>query len=102
MIRRPRRSTLFPYTTLFRSGQGIAKMARVSKVAARAPVAAVDHDGEGAIAATGRAAEIDKLARAIAVGEAGIPSARGPIGRAHARNPLTTKNPMPAFLCKKK
>src|SRR6202012_5595150 len=34
MIRRPPRSTLFPYTTLFRSGRGVVR----SDVAARLPV----------------------------------------------------------------
>src|SRR2546429_4660187 len=32
MIRRPPRSTLFPYTTLFRSGDGIAHIAKVFEV----------------------------------------------------------------------
>src|SRR2546422_7325959 len=43
MIRRPPRSTLFPYTTLFRSGPGVLRVAlgdRVPHVArGRAPVA---------------------------------------------------------------
>src|SRR5438045_9698644 len=29
MIRRPPRSTLFPYTTLFRSGDGVARLAEL-------------------------------------------------------------------------
>src|SRR3712207_7362801 len=33
MIRRPPRSTLFPYTTLFRSGDGVAKLTPFFRVA---------------------------------------------------------------------
>src|SRR2546429_3513045 len=37
MIRRPPRSTLFPYTTLFRSHRGAARDSRPAQVRARAP-----------------------------------------------------------------
>src|SRR3712207_9570417 len=36
MIRRPPRSTLFPYTTLFRSGRGVAEVEAVEAAAAQA------------------------------------------------------------------
>src|SRR3712207_3729261 len=41
MIRRPPRSTLFPYTTLFRSGFGLALIAGPAIVALLAPTEAV-------------------------------------------------------------
>src|SRR3712207_7765522 len=37
MIRRPPRSTLFPYTTLFRSPESAARRARAARPAARRP-----------------------------------------------------------------
>src|SRR2546430_10386238 len=37
MIRRPPRSTLFPYTTLFRSQMAHARLSSIFRVAARAP-----------------------------------------------------------------
>src|SRR5256885_11487070 len=44
MIRRPPRSTLFPYTTLFRSG--VEQMPRADRAAIRgAPVCLIDPDG---------------------------------------------------------
>src|SRR2546427_3229011 len=46
MIRRPPRSTLFPYTTLFRSGRRLAVVFR-STVVATARARAADHDGGG-------------------------------------------------------
>src|SRR3712207_7299921 len=56
MIRRPPRSTLFPYTTLFRSGEGARRDAPSPAVdrprrgrgedAARARPAAADHHGQ--------------------------------------------------------
>src|SRR5688572_31349996 len=51
MIRRPPRSTLFPYTTLFRSGTG-ASSSSSSAIA----VAAVDSRAAGAIAGASRGA----------------------------------------------
>src|SRR2546425_2110832 len=44
MIRRPPRSTLFPYTTLFRSSRGTAALPR----SGRAPAAACTGDGRTA------------------------------------------------------
>src|SRR3712207_6990758 len=43
MIRRPPRSTLFPYTTLFRSGVVVDGVAGVAVLYRREPVAAVLH-----------------------------------------------------------
>src|SRR3712207_8593655 len=43
MIRRPPRSTLFPYTTLFRSRQHEMRVARVEP-ASDGPAGAVEHD----------------------------------------------------------
>src|SRR3712207_7742111 len=52
MIRRPPRSTLFPYTTLFRSHDGPARRAdpRAAHPAARAPAGAGERRG-GAVGA---------------------------------------------------
>src|SRR2546425_5084561 len=53
MIRRPPRSTLFPYTTLFRSGAALLRRRREEEV--RAPAGrAVRRHGERARAAPGR------------------------------------------------
>src|SRR3712207_7425663 len=52
MIRRPPRSTLFPYTTLFRSARRLEQHARDRQpllLPAGEPVAAVTHDGVQAI-----------------------------------------------------
>src|SRR5438477_8908863 len=45
MIRRPPRSTLFPYTTLFRSVLHLQNRAKAQRIAANSPgiVAALDH-----------------------------------------------------------
>src|ERR1044071_10356616 len=45
MIRRPPRSTLFPYTTLFRSGEGVPRAVR-GILTAHGAVAAGDHRSE--------------------------------------------------------
>src|SRR3712207_6865180 len=44
MIRRPPRSTLFPYTTLFRSGEGVASSPVVGVHGPRVVVAQVNGD----------------------------------------------------------
>src|SRR3712207_7569984 len=55
MIRRPPRSTLFPYTTLFRSRDGVAELAAdepvvrvvtAERVVTRAALTRHDHDGD--------------------------------------------------------
>src|SRR5256885_8142601 len=49
MIRRPPRSTLFPYTTLFRSSQGIIRVRR-QRVVAEGRDLLVALDGSGTVA----------------------------------------------------
>src|SRR2546427_3515682 len=44
MIRRPPRSTLFPYTTLFRSQTGATELPLLGLVAAGAPIEAISGD----------------------------------------------------------
>src|SRR5258705_3140398 len=46
MIRRPPRSTLFPYTTLFRSLDGAWMRAGGQSAGARSAVAVVENDGQ--------------------------------------------------------
>src|SRR3712207_8312809 len=48
MIRRPPRSTLFPYTTLFRSGLRVVLVVRYDVVARDDPLAVELEAGEGA------------------------------------------------------
>src|SRR2546427_8700871 len=74
MIRRPPRSTLFPYTTLFRSGS--ARDALEQAVRRRQRL--------GVELERRRVADADE------------------IGRAHVWNPVTVKNRMPSSACKKK
>src|SRR3712207_8496610 len=50
MIRRPPRSTLFPYTTLFRSGDGAAEGGRAKEAGVARVLAVADEDvGEARI-----------------------------------------------------
>src|SRR5476649_2967634 len=46
MIRRPPRSTLFPYTTLFRSGHRVGSEAVVCDVGADRPLRSEEHTSE--------------------------------------------------------
>src|SRR3712207_7050972 len=92
MIRRPPRSTLFPYTTLFRSGEG--------RVAAK-----VNLKGGG------EPAQVEAVL--VAVEEGGIGEGpfgsdvfhpgfvAGEIGRVHVLNPVTPISRMPASVFKK-
>src|SRR5256885_12439828 len=48
MIRRPPRSTLFPYTTLFRSGRGMSSAGGSGAAAGRAPVEEEEDEDEDA------------------------------------------------------
>src|SRR2546426_5322136 len=89
MIRRPPRSTLFPYTTLFRSLRGGA-----------------DH-GVGAarlFEAHGGRAHLRPRRRAHLGADGGGGGSLAPpeIGRAHVWNPVTLLNPMPSSSWKKK
>src|SRR5256885_8957865 len=65
MIRRPPRSTLFPYTTLFRSGAGLAAAARAQQAAiAGARDAQRDRvDRKGLVVALGDHDQLDIEAR---------------------------------------
>src|SRR2546430_9078236 len=95
MIRRPPRSTLFPYTTLFRSH--LAAAGRVRRLGIRGPGSAAGA-AEGAGGARGGARP-----RAAAEGGAhrGGTYRRGrtcarEVGRAHVRTPVTVKHRMPS------
>src|SRR2546430_4295978 len=81
MIRRPPRSTLFPYTTLFRS-----RSCRALGPVLGRTVLAVALVGAGVIGGGGWS---DK-------------KSSSQIGRAHLWTPVTDTNPMPAFALKKK
>src|SRR2546422_217451 len=81
MIRRPPRSTLFPYTTLFRSG-----------VQRRARVAGLD-----GVAAGGVGHEVDAAARAGGARDQEAGADRGGIGRRHAGAPETATARGPAL-----
>src|SRR2546429_2163339 len=82
MIRRPPRSTLFPYTTLFRSERQVAPRVR------ERAVVVVEEE---------RRAELpDPRRQLCAAGE------HHQIGRAHARTPVTATYRMPSSSFKKK
>src|SRR3712207_7184294 len=49
MIRRPPRSTLFPYTTLFRSGVGVRALQEAAVAAHRLPVGVPGDPAEGGV-----------------------------------------------------
>src|SRR3712207_6854338 len=66
MIRRPPRSTLFPYTTLFRSGQRLAEEPRVEQVEDRV-LDAADVLVDGHPAVDRRAVPRRALVRRVAV-----------------------------------
>src|SRR5258706_6696360 len=67
MIRRPPRSTLFPYTTLFRSRLGQRCLVGVVAVAGDAVVVAVARvDGDPAVGADGAGRERRRGRRAVA------------------------------------
>src|SRR3712207_8331853 len=54
MIRRPPRSTLFPYTTLFRSGRRVAFNRWLTGDVARSELVVLNADGSGRRRVTGR------------------------------------------------
>src|SRR2546427_3459775 len=60
MIRRPPRSTLFPYTTLFRSGGGFRALARHHHTDLHAQLVDEDHQGVGALDVAGQLAQRDR------------------------------------------
>src|SRR3712207_9341612 len=84
MIRRPPRSTLFPYTTLFRSEPAVARAAHAARVLRRethGPAAALDEllqpvrrrDGVTMATALRRIAAVDRVLHRV---DAGHPDAR--------------------------
>src|SRR5256885_12596161 len=79
MIRRPRRSTLFPYTTLFRSGR--AHGAAAAGAGAAAQPAHAGAGGRAAAAGTGPAAAAGTARAGHAAGAGGL--GRGPLVCAH-------------------
>src|SRR3712207_8059440 len=56
MIRRPPRSTLFPYTTLFRSSSGATRHADAPRLGRKPGAMGADHPGGGERVADARAA----------------------------------------------
>src|SRR5260221_10530685 len=95
MIRRPPRSTLFPYTTLFRSGW--SDCAESGRDFAAPTTRAPGGPGSGRLAPGPwpRAAERE-------AGSAAGGRRRHQIGRAHVLTPVTHGDPMPSFAWKKK
>src|SRR2546430_1340815 len=100
MIRRPPRSTLFPYTTLFRSEDGMAAtglhVATASFTDALAhPAIRAQHAGLAGLAETCRGCEI------VSVCGGGLYAPRYPQGAGGGRgqrlNPVTVKNPIASF-----
>src|SRR2546430_7812440 len=85
MIRRPPRSTLFPYTTLFRSNR---------------PERWFHPSIHGTAGKTDGPAVFCRPGQSRARG--GWRGEAWEIRRAHIRNPSTGKNPISAFACKKK
>src|SRR2546429_742843 len=67
MIRRPPRSTLFPYTTLFRSTEGEGAAAEVQRTAGRGAEAA----GRGAAASQGQRARLCRDRAGLVVAQGG-------------------------------
>src|SRR2546425_4104423 len=96
MIRRPPRSTLFPYTTLFRSGEHdrelIPTEAGGGVHGAAGDVQHLRHPAQGSAADEVPMAVIDPL-EAVHVEE---------IGRAHVCTPVTSLCRMPSSAWKKK
>src|SRR2546430_17679952 len=102
MIRRPPRSTLFPYTTLFRSGGCAAAWVGGRGGGARSALGARRGRGRGGR----RGGGLRGRGGARSGGGGGALGERlraqfqrvfvQQIGRAHVRNPVTVQNPYPA------
>src|SRR5258708_27653791 len=91
LIRRPPRSTLFPYTTLFRSGASQTHYAEALIGGMRRKLGLfAAEEGAGALA--------QDLLNAMADGEADFTQ----IGRAHVSTPVTRSSRMPSSAWKKK
>src|SRR3989442_5750223 len=67
MIRRPPRSTLFPYTTLFRSGAGHAQSVQVL-LANGADVNFQNEDGDTALLTAARGGDLETVRMLLAKG----------------------------------
>src|SRR2546430_12028798 len=80
MIRRPPRSTLFPYTTLFRSRRAVAGERRPGLLALPGLRAAADHDGRRRLVVLLRA-ESGQRVGGVAVRPEGSADARRSAGR---------------------
>src|SRR2546427_7881063 len=93
MIRRPPRSTLFPYTTLFRSGIAVAGSGKRGLLEPVRPKPRVRRLGLQLPAAVQPVLQLGKGLLVVAVPQ---------IGRGHVWNPVTVKNRMPSSACKKK
>src|SRR5260221_6883649 len=97
MIRRPPRSTLFPYTTLFRSGGDKLPLA------VRIAVGPNPALGVRGIRFSLRRLDVFRTQlRALFRAAAHGPVRGGEIGRAHLRTPVTQRPRMPSSACKKK
>src|SRR3712207_7706019 len=93
MIRRPPRSTLFPYTTLFRSGINQGLLLLPIKGLVLTVLIVVDHLGERR-----RHRQIGQTAIVHAESHRAIISQ---IGRAHVCTPVTPISRTPSSACKK-
>src|SRR5260221_6690833 len=85
MIRRPPRSTLFPYTTLFRSAVN-------ATIADNLGIGTIKDDGTGA-------GGTDNDTPTISVSNPSV--TEGKVGSAHVSTPLTQSSRMPASACQK-
>src|SRR5690348_17459210 len=95
MIRRPPRSTLFPYTTLFRSGRYEDRDDVNAIVEILAEAAGTDH-GFQVLVCGGQQAEIDGLRGATAQPLNCVLFKDAKIGRAHVLTPVTRPSRMPS------
>src|SRR2546430_8895948 len=94
MIRRPPRSTLFPYTTLFRSGFFHHRCTNWLTFFYQLDLAVLGETGTGGGQVTQDHIFLE-TAQAIHLTPCKI-------GKAHRRNPVTVKSRMPSSSCKKK
>src|SRR5256885_11225476 len=91
MIRRPPRSTLFPYTTLFPSGIRIRQ--RAYKKSER-PAIGLRQRGEA-----GHRGALEALCNDLKVAKRGALPRAGQIGRAHVCTPVTLLSRMTSSAC---
>src|SRR5258706_7167696 len=96
MIRRPPRSTLFPYTTLFRSTGVLIKAAKLGQDQ-RIDLPVIGPPTVGAVSAAGLAGIALVAGSTIVAGAQRIENRRG-----HRWNPVTCPTRIPASALKKK